>query len=401
VTLLRDLDLLSAPTLKPLIDGKALAKALATPPGPWMKDALEVVMAWQLRNPGVKDPAEAIDAVKKHGELTSALTKHFLALTVRPLFAKARLDSVTSTGRRNIDPGLPPKMGNTKEDETKPWKQGKEGHALDLLAWCIKNLSPTTTEQFWPLLAPPIFTMLDDWEVRYKTLGAKLLHSLLLQTPQTLLSRTGLGEVFEQALLPCLTYLPELTPVTESVEIMDAVYPALFTLATTRHPLSDPKSLPGGRVACLDTILRKGIFHTYQFCSQYPAILTTTFTHLSTCLQLLGIDTVKHLKFLIPMLTESLSHPTMATQSDALLAAVKAMQAVVLNAWPRMVDWRAEVLKGMCLCWINLGEGDAEVRKELREAVQMLKAALGERVEWDADIAALVDADGRMEGLFA
>lgn len=373
-----------------------------------MKDALDVVMAWQLRNPDVKDPAEAIEAVKTHGELTSALTKHFLALTIRPLFAKARLDSVTAAGRKKVGPGLPPKIGSSNEDEMKPWKQAKECHALDLLGWCVRSLDARTTEQFWPLLVPPILTLLDEWEVRYKIIGARLLHALLLRTTPALLSRTGLGEVFEQALLPCFTYLPELTPVPEFVEIMDAVYPALFTLATTCHPLdpstdpdASPETLRVGRVVCLDTILRKGIFHTYQFCSQYPAILTTTFTHLATCLQLLGIDTVKHLKFVIPMLTESLAHPTMASQPVTLLAAVKAIQAVVLNAWPRMVEWRGEILKGMCFCWVNLHGQKAEaVKKEMQECMQMLKAALGDRVEWDAEIRALMEADERVKGLF-
>ncbi|KAL1587396.1 hypothetical protein WHR41_03917 [Cladosporium halotolerans] len=68
VTHLRDLDILEAYSLKPLLDGKTLAKALSTPPGPWMKDALDVVMAWQLRHPDVKDPTEAIEEVKKHGQ---------------------------------------------------------------------------------------------------------------------------------------------------------------------------------------------------------------------------------------------------------------------------------------------------------------------------------------------
>lgn len=53
-----------ADTFKPLLKGTDLAKALNTKPGPWMKDALDVVMAWQLRNPDATDPAEAIEAVK-------------------------------------------------------------------------------------------------------------------------------------------------------------------------------------------------------------------------------------------------------------------------------------------------------------------------------------------------
>lgn len=55
---------MSAYDIKPLIDGKTLSKTLSIPPGPWMKDALDVVVAWQLRNPDVQDPTLAIEDVR-------------------------------------------------------------------------------------------------------------------------------------------------------------------------------------------------------------------------------------------------------------------------------------------------------------------------------------------------
>lgn len=62
--------ILEAHTFKPLITGTELARAIATKPGPWMKDALDVVMAWQLRNPTATDPADAIEAVRKKAKGT-------------------------------------------------------------------------------------------------------------------------------------------------------------------------------------------------------------------------------------------------------------------------------------------------------------------------------------------
>lgn len=64
--------LLNAQEIKPLIDGNALRKALNLSPGPWMKDALDIVVAWQMRNPGVEDPQEAINAVKEHLQANSS-----------------------------------------------------------------------------------------------------------------------------------------------------------------------------------------------------------------------------------------------------------------------------------------------------------------------------------------
>lgn len=62
------LAVLDAPSLKRLLDGRQLAKALGIKPGKWTGKALDVSVAWQLRNPGEKDPAGAIEEVKRRRE---------------------------------------------------------------------------------------------------------------------------------------------------------------------------------------------------------------------------------------------------------------------------------------------------------------------------------------------
>ncbi|KAI1382434.1 hypothetical protein F4677DRAFT_401902 [Hypoxylon crocopeplum] len=67
---LHELDVMEAPSLKRLIDGTQLAKALGVKPGRWMAQALEVCVAWQLRHPETTDPAGAVDEVRsRRGEL--------------------------------------------------------------------------------------------------------------------------------------------------------------------------------------------------------------------------------------------------------------------------------------------------------------------------------------------
>ncbi|KAI1134470.1 hypothetical protein F5Y05DRAFT_417112 [Hypoxylon sp. FL0543] len=61
---LQELDVMEAPSLKRLIDGTQLAKALGVKPGKWMAQALEVCVAWQLRHPEATDPAGAIEEVQ-------------------------------------------------------------------------------------------------------------------------------------------------------------------------------------------------------------------------------------------------------------------------------------------------------------------------------------------------
>ncbi|KAK5132287.1 hypothetical protein LTR08_009195 [Meristemomyces frigidus] len=419
---LRDLDLLEVCSLKPLLDGKVLAKALNTPPGIWMKEALDVVMAWQLRNPSSTSVDDAVEEVKrKRGELTSSLARHFLKLTIRPLFVKAKPSSVTATGRRVTTTVLPPKMTADDMDDTinKPWKSGKDAFALDLLNWAVQALDATLLEEVWPLLIPPVLTLLDDWEPNYKRQGAQLLLQLLAATPPLLLERTGLGEVFEEALLPCLTFLPTITPEQDSIALLNAAFPALLALSKVRYPhhlaptskISIPE-LQRARTKFLDTVVRKGVVAGYHHCSQYPRLIALLFCHLVPLLNELGIESAKHLKYTLPILTQTLAQPSMAGQTATLSSAVKALQAVILNAWPRMPEHVGNVLKGLGLCWLNL-EGErtaaegaddvlvAALKAELRTAVDMLRSALGPGAGFEADCATLISAEKRLQGLLS
>ncbi|KAF7523880.1 hypothetical protein G7054_g11607 [Neopestalotiopsis clavispora] len=65
---LQELDVMEAPSLKRIIDGKQLSKALGARPGIWMTAALDVCVAWQLRNPDITDPAGAIEEVRSKKE---------------------------------------------------------------------------------------------------------------------------------------------------------------------------------------------------------------------------------------------------------------------------------------------------------------------------------------------
>jgi tRNA nucleotidyltransferase (CCA-adding enzyme) len=65
---LQELDLMEAPSLKRLIDGTQLAKALGVKPGKWMNKAMDICMEWQLRNPTATDPAGAVDEVRSRAD---------------------------------------------------------------------------------------------------------------------------------------------------------------------------------------------------------------------------------------------------------------------------------------------------------------------------------------------
>lgn len=373
-----------------------------------MKEALDVVMAWQLRNPGKTDTNEAIEEVKKQGELAYSLADHFLKLTVRPLFIKTKPSNVTEQGRKKA-PGQHNTSTTIIDDEiARPWKDAQNVQCLSLLRWSIQSLNEQGVERLWPLLIPPILTLLDDWDTKYKKLGAELLAQVLSVTAVDLLKRTGLGPVFEEALMPCLTYLPPLTNPQDSVQLLPAVYDALTNLAATRYPAATKTSesnlpLPAERVVSLDAVVRKGVIYGYTHASQHPAIVIMLFHNLTLLINQLGIEFVKHLKFVLPMLNEALSNPLATAQPELLRAAITAVRTIIQTCWPRMVVHRGEILRGLTLCWLNLDKQDVAqtlpLKQDLKDCIALLRNAIGDQVALDTEFDSLVSADVRLEGL--
>lgn len=384
-----------------------------------MKDALDVVMAWQLRNPDVTDPTEAIDAVKadkdknRNSELPSRLASHFLQLTVRPLFLQAKSNpNLTPAG--NKAPEREQKSRYPDDTSKEPWKEPKNGSSIELLRWCLSILDEKGVEANWGLLIPPILKMVDDIDLNWKATGCSLLTLLLKSTTPSLLSRTGLGNVFEDTLFPLFTYLPTLTPESDSVLLLDKVFPALMALVEVMHPTppSPPtSSLSTPRENFLDKILRDGVlaplFHAPP--SAYPKLATALLSRLPLVLDTMGIDSVKHLQSLVPLLSNILAEPLGLAYSPLMVTAAKGLQCIIQNAWPRIKVHRGEVAKGVCFAWIRCCEekekdGTEEIKKEIKEVAQMLDAVLKADEEvrelWEAEKKELVEIDERLRQLF-
>ncbi|KZF23230.1 poly A polymerase C-terminal region-like protein [Xylona heveae TC161] len=399
---IEDLDLFDVYALKPILDGKQLAKALDTKPGPWMKDALEVVMAWQLRHPKETGSDGAIEEVKNgRGELNHELMEFFLRHTVRPLFSKSQNPEITPQGRKAMQPQRTKGDFMNSEATIKPWKF-KEAYAMSILEWILKHLNEYLTEEFWPLLVPPLMTIVDDDAPEIKAKGCFFLNLLLQATSPSLLDRTGLGEVMAGALLPCFTYLPTLTPEDQSLEILNAAFPALITLSRVRYPEEANKA---ERLKFLDLIMRQGVFHAYEHAGEHVKIAETLIQHVSILVDEMGIYSAKHLKFVIPILSDILDAPFATAYPPLLATTLSALENVITIDWPRMALHRGEILRGLTSCWCKLKEDEASdhttLKQSTKNAVKLLTAAVKSdaQVELASEFKLLVESDERLSDL--
>ncbi|USP78889.1 uncharacterized protein yc1106_06163 [Curvularia clavata] len=417
-----ELDLLEVDTFRPLIKGTDLAKALNTKPGPWMKEALDVVMAWQLRNPDNTDTAGAIKAVEasrseqNESELPLRLASHFLQLTIPPFFPQNKPTSNALEASR----------------QPAPWKDAGNQYVLDLLAWSIRVLDRKTVEDKWRFLMPPVLRMMDDINVEWKAKGCHMLGLLLdvlrqplstgssqkaavqKSTPTSFLLRSGYHNIFAEALLPMFTYIPSITPERESVILFRAVFPAVISLALL---LPEDSSKGDSKELFLDRVLREGVLSPlghFTTPSMYPELATLIMSQVPIVVNHMGIDTVKHLPDIVPLLSAILQEPFALSHHKLVGSALEALQSVMLNAWPRIPGHRGSIMMGLCLLWSRWLEEEkkcgseqvAQVKMQVQETVAMLDAVM-QRVDeagmaetWKTEKQDLVAAEPGCEEMF-
>ena len=371
-----------------------------------MKPALDVVMQWQLRNPDKTDTTEAIEEIKaKQGELANSLALHFLRLTIRPSFAKTQHPSVTSTGRKSINESVARKFTQMEIDDTKtrPWKY--DGYSLDVLTWVVSVADAQMVEKAWHLLIPPMLVVVDDSSPPVKAVGCRLFSEFLRATPPILLARTGLAGVIEEAITPCLLYLPTLTSEKECVALLTAAYPALLNLANVRYAGSTPKEKASeDRFKFLDKLVRKGILYGLSHAGEIVKVAQVLLDHLRQILLSLGIESVKHLKALLPIISRYLTDPFGPAYPPLLLSAINAMQSIILTSWPRITLHRFEILRALAICWVHISDLDdpCSLKGELRKAFEMLKAAATTaNIELAEETRVLENENITLKGLFS
>ena len=148
-------------------------------------------------------------------------------------------------------------------------------------------------ENNWPLLIPPLLALLDDAATSAKIRGCSILTTFLGKVPPKLLERTGLGEVFQEALTPCLLHLPELTTESESLQLLSVVYPALLAVIRVRFAGAKEQRL---KEKALSNIFRYGILNGYAQAGENVRIAEFLVQKMADLIHEMGFASCSHLK---------------------------------------------------------------------------------------------------------
>ncbi|KAL9122692.1 MAG: hypothetical protein Q9187_000748 [Circinaria calcarea] len=330
------------------------------------------------------------------------LIRSLLEEQIKPYFARTKTSGITRQGRKAISSLPDPVDFSETEMESKPWKF-QNLYAVTVFRWVLGQLDASALEENWPLIIPPLLAILDDGAIDNKVKGCELLVMFLKITPPSLLHRTGLGDVFHDALMPCLSYLPTLTPEDESLRLLGAVYPTLLILIRAKNPEEDSRKL---RLRSLDRILRTGVLRGYSHAGEYVRIGEMLVDKIADLVNEMGIWSVKHLKDLVPLVSEILSSPFSTAYTPLLHAATRALDAIILNNWPRVSYYRGDIWKALAICWCRMQEEQVPSQKlqsvahQLQQTSKLLTAALkATNIDVDEESAMLIKSNASLKEL--
>lgn len=149
--------------------------------------------------------------------------------------------------------------------------------------------------QSWNLFVPPLVTLLDDPSTPIRSRGLSMLSLFVPKMGAKRLKSTGLAEVFEDAVIPTLMFLPSITPAEESIQLLGPAYDALFTLAYVRWGLSEvgeSERVSENRhqqMKFYDRVMRKGVLMGYMHAHEYLQIVELLTREMGVLVEKMGI----------------------------------------------------------------------------------------------------------------
>ncbi|KAH7097590.1 hypothetical protein BKA62DRAFT_623655 [Auriculariales sp. MPI-PUGE-AT-0066] len=293
---------------------------------------------------------------------------------VKPRFSPTpHPDLSLDTGRRLRRPAGGPAAAMDMFDG-QLWKQELGTPATVL--WCTAHVSGDDFESLWHLLIPPIMTMLDDYETRYKIWGVRNAAILIDRAPPVIIKRTGIGALLHESLCKMFMHLH------------DPETPALLRISTPTYIRLVNTIYDGDSAERLDRLfhlLGQSVIGTvWGYASQDEETINATIDLLPSIFDELGISTCRYLKFLVPQLIHPMTaDPVQKVSAQLYLASLSTLRCLMRTCQERIPGaWSTVIITSLSRGWIKSHDVDADtrgatmklIREELRSTLGVLFA---------------------------
>ncbi|EMR08759.1 hypothetical protein PNEG_02930 [Pneumocystis murina B123] len=279
---------------------------------------------------------------------------------------------------------------------TELWKTERI-ECTSILEWTLFVCQKDTALKHIYLIISFLVILLEDANPNFKLKSSRCLCHLLPKCDPTLMKNTGMGDLFWELVIQCLSYHPPSIDISISIPLLRTSLNNLITLASKMQP-----DLKDQRVKLYDEIVYNGIFNGMFYSGEQSDMVILLMEYTEKLVNIMGIYAVKHIKMLISLVSSVLEKSFQTNHPQRFLEAAKALKTIIHVCWPRIEHHHATILQGICFCWLNMqsqkGEIIDEIKKQLHFCIKSLKKLMGNTL--DNDIKALMDVDSNLALFF-
>lgn len=108
---------------------------------------------------------------------------------------------------------------------------------------------------------------------------------------------------------------------------------------------------------------------------------------------------------MLPLLSANLTAPFATAYPPLLEASIKALEAAMVNDWPRITNHRGEILRGLTVCWCRIKDeetrsrGLRKVQESIERSVRLLTLLIKKDVDAAPEYQMLIDCNDRLRDL--
>ncbi|KAI1785351.1 hypothetical protein LXA43DRAFT_1038675 [Ganoderma leucocontextum] len=310
--------------------------------GPWVLDSSREV---------------ARDILTTYATPAADLQERVLRNFVKPIFQRNPHPSVNVETGRKLPRAAGGPLGHLDYMEGQEWKN--HPGVSSVMSWCLSHADTSTVEKLWHLFVPPIMTLLDDYEAKYKLRGVQLVSQLLEASPPDLLRRTGIDSLILNSLKTCMAFLQH----RETPNLIRATVPTSVRL--TELTTAEGSAARFDQLCALlgDDI----IGNIWIYASNDPDALQASVDAIPTVVKALGVGTSRYLKGLIPQLVFPLiPAPDNGASIGSKLSSLEALCVVIKACAPRIHKWQGTILEAILKCWVDLPDSNVEPEEQAR-----------------------------------
>ncbi|KAF9520981.1 hypothetical protein BS47DRAFT_1335069 [Hydnum rufescens UP504] len=327
------------------------------------------------------------------GDRRRKILKDILEYDIKPLFlANAHPRVNLDSGRKLFRiAGGPAAAQDMYEDQL--WKRRGLG-CWNVIRWSVIHMQREDFELLWPLLIPPLMTLLDDYDPPFKIRGIEIAHEMLRKVDANLINRTGISTLLSSSLTNAFAFMTA----PETPQLLVAAVPCyqdLIYLTTSEGSEQ--------RFEKLCELMTSAIIGgAWSYGGNQLSTMEASIQVLPPLIHALGIGTARFLKALIPQLSDMLvTKPFLPATPRLQVLSADCLCVIISECPPRISFWRLRILDGLARCWVQLKEGNAKASPDIvvetmqKLAQELVKSAPSLK---EKEIPRLMDKDPAMFG---